>query len=131
MVIELGMVSVLTGMGVYFVKSTDLPKDLKSRSEQMKLQSTNQSTQYKPKFNFEKIQNKTIITEKVVIDTEIEMQKNLELRLEQEKEMNALTLKITTLEQEIRDNNQRNAEILLEIDNYLNQLEKLNNQRIS
>lgn len=131
MVIELGMVSVLTGMGVYFVKSTDLPKDLKNRSEQMKIQGLSQATQMKPKFNFEKLQNKTNQTEEVIVNTELEKQKKLELRLEQEKEMNLLTLKITTLEQEIRDNNQRNAEILLEIDNYLSQLEKLNNQRVS
>lgn len=131
MVIELGMVSVLTGMGVYFVKSTDLPKDLKNRSELTRREIGGQSSQFKPKFNFDKLQNKSISNAELNINAEKELQRKLDQKIQKEKEMNLLTLKITTLEQEIRDNNQRNAEILLEIDSYLVQLEKLNKQSIS
>lgn len=107
-------------MGIYFVKSTDLPKDMKDRSTQMeKTPLANINTKKKMVFP---VANATINAE---IKNEIKNSNKTLLDLHN-KAIDELTLKITTLEQELKVNNARNAEIQKEIDTHLNSLLLLN-----
>ena len=96
---EIVMVITLAIMGVYFFKSTDLPKDLRERSAQFQNSSidSTRSTSFKITFP------KEIIN----------------------KEIDQLTLEITTLEQELRANNEKNKEIQTLINTRLTNLESL------
>jgi chromosome segregation ATPase len=112
----------LLGMGVYFVKSADLPKELKERQAILDQESKRNPAQNIRKFNFERqLETKTIaITTKTIkIDTQ-----------KIEKEINDLTFKITELEQQIKDNNLKNNEIQSQINSHLIRLEELNKLRI-
>ena len=129
MIEELAMVSVLAGMGIYFVKSTELPKELIERSK-------NQTTLSKEAKIIKKTQNnvsKTLESSSSQSQLVIALEKNkkLESMKLQEKEINELTIKITTLEQEIKVNNQKNSEIQQEISLCLKRLEHLSKLRIS
>ena len=99
-------------MGVYFVKSTDLPKELKDRSAQHR--------------------NETISSAKkkmvYVTEPKISTVNNQNLKDLHNKAIDELTLKITTLEQELKVNNAKNAEIQKMIDIHLESLRLLNNK---
>ncbi len=99
------MVSVLAAMGVYFVKSTDLPSELKERQKIIELEGSNKTTS--KKFNFERRLNS--IKESDSLDLEI----------------NDLTLRITTLEQELSEANSKTREIEAELSLMLNKLSVL------
>ncbi len=114
---EVFMIEALMGisiilMGVYFVKSTDLPKELKDRSAQHR--------------------NETISSAKkkmvYVTEPKISTVNNQNLRDLHNKAIDELTLKITTLEQELKVNNAKNAEIQKMIDIHLESLRLLNNK---
>jgi hypothetical protein len=135
MVEELAMVSVLAGMGIYFVKSTDLPKDLKERSriletENARNQNTQKSKIYIPSISTE---SKTVAKDEI----DLTLKKIQEERILKDylasidNEISLLTLKITSLEQEIKDNNERNVIIQNEIDQNLKKLDELNKKRLS
>jgi outer membrane lipopolysaccharide assembly protein LptE/RlpB len=135
MVEELAMVSVLAGMGIYFVKSTDLPKDLKERSriletENARNQNTQKSKIYSPSISTE---SKTVAKDEI----DLTLKKIQEERILKDylasidNEISLLTLKITSLEQEIKDNNERNVIIQNEIDQNLKKLDELNKKRLS
>jgi len=115
------MIAVLTGMGVYFIKSADLPKELKERQAILDREvKTNAAKTNKMKFNFEKNESK-----KVAIQT---IEKKIEKKIDLDainREIDELTFKVTSLEQEIRDNNLRNELIKKEIDRLLVRLEEL------
>lgn len=106
----------LLGMGVYFVKSADLPKELKERQAILEQEARRNPQQNIKKFNFERTskQQNVVSLDKAKIENEI----------------NNLTFKITELEQQIRDNNQKNALIQAEINKHLLRLEELNKLRI-
>ncbi len=111
----IAMITVLTGLGIYVVKSADLPKNLKERSAFLEAEARNNPELTTKKFNFPS--NKTLTTK--AIDQKI-------LKQQKQNEIDALTLKITSLEQEIKANNNRNADIYQEISLLLKRLEELN-----
>lgn len=131
--LELGMIFCLTLMGVYFYKSADLPKELKERSAQTQAQLGSIQAN-KPKMAFPKVEVKS--AEKTA-----EVNQNIEeklLAMKQQKklkdiallqaEVDRLTLEITSLEQQIKDNNAKNAEIQKMIDAHLVTLLELQSQ---
>jgi hypothetical protein len=109
------LIAVLTGLGIYVVKSADLPKNLKERSTFLEAEARNNQELTNKKFNFPN--NKSQI--KIVVDQKI-------AKKQKQNEIDALTLKITALEQEIKVNNDRNAEIYQEISLLFKKLEILN-----
>lgn len=115
------MITVLTGMGVYFIKSADLPKELKERQAILDRESkTTGIRQSKMKFNLEKKEVKTVAN--VKLEQKIEKKIDLDAI---NREIDEVTFKVTSLEQEIRDNNLRNELIKKEIDRLLVRLEEL------
>ena len=115
------MISAIAAMGIYMVKSAELPKELKER--QVILEQELKANPLKKKYRFDKVEKKVAKTIEV---------KKVELKINKElidQEINELTFKITSLEQEIRENNQRNNEILLQINTHLKRLEELNQLR--
>ncbi len=102
-------------MGIYFVKSTDLPKEMKERSAQISRETVAPTTA-KKKMAFPTQTTVTTVKKN-------SSQSLIELH---NKAIDELTLKITTLEQELKVNNARNAEIQREIDAHLESLRLLN-----
>jgi hypothetical protein len=154
MIEGIAMVTVLAGMGVYFVKSADLPKDLKERSAQLKSESssyiapeknkfshlTNKTAEVKAEINIE-IKRETSLQEmreraevaasqKLAIEESIKAQKLAKIEL-LNREIDELTLAITTLEQELKLNNKRNIEIEIQIATHLTRLQALKEIQIS
>jgi hypothetical protein len=152
MIEGIAMVTVLAGMGIYFVKSADLPKDLKDRSAQLKSESSSYIAPERNKFSH--LINKTTETEiniavkretslqemrqraevvasqKIAIEESIKAQRLAKIEL-LNKEIDQLTLAITTLEQELKANNKRNIEIEIQIATHLSRLQTLRNIQIS
>ncbi len=150
--LEIAMVTTLAGMGFYFFKSTDLPKDLKERSAQNRANSSYEASAPKkfamPKVNLEK----SLVTPKEIANlptlnnvTKIDIKDSLEAQRlheikKQEREIlialhnrkiDELTLLITTLEQQIKENNARNAEIQAQINLHLESLKLLKETKIA
>lgn len=129
--LELGMIISLALMGIYFYKSADLPKELKERSTQMQAQ--HGSTQaFKAKMTFPKVEVKS--------NTNSDLDAKLLAMKQQKKvkdiallnaEIDRLTMEITSLEQQIKDNNARNAEIQKTIDAHLITLQELQSQIVA
>jgi len=91
-------------MGIYFIKSTDLPKEMRDRS-------VNMESKKAPRENF--VVNKISVAKPLTttIDKELELNSY-------KKELDRLTIIITSLEQEIKVNNTRNSEIQKMIDSH-------------
>jgi hypothetical protein len=107
-------------MGIYFVKSTDLPKEMQNRSAQMERE-TVASPKKKMAFEANKVSVKT--------EVKVEIKKSNTTLIDlHNKAIDELTLKITTLEQELKINNARNNEIQKEIDTHLASLRLLNDK---
>lgn len=127
----IAMLTVLAGMGFYFVKSTDIPKDMKEKSAKMRATYGETSLVAPKKYAFDKKINSTTGTpNKVQSDAaklaEIEKHiKRQSLIALQNQKINELTFLITSLEQEIKENNSRNAEIQAQIDIHLENLRLL------
>lgn len=142
MIEGIAMLTVLAGMGVYFVKSTDLPKDMRDRSAQFKNEGP---VTAKKKYSFptgNTIAATTTATKSVKLENNLDLKRAEEAtkllaakRLEKialiDKEIDSLTLTITALEQEMKANNARNTEIQLEIDRHLQTLARLEASKIS
>lgn len=126
--LELGMIVSLALMGIYFYKSADLPQELKDRSAQMQAQ--HGSTQaFKPKMTFPKVEvNASDLDTKLIA---MKQQKKLKDIVLLNAEIDRLTMEITTLEQQIKVNNARNAEIQKTIDTHLIALQELQAQIIA
>lgn len=123
---ELGIVVCLTIMGIYFYKSADLPKDMKARSAQTRAE-IGPADLSKPK----RMSQLKVITKNASADINLDKlaelnlgKKAAELKFHNEA-IDKLTLTITTLEQEIRLNNDRNSEIQKQIDSHLISLQLL------
>ena len=112
----------LVMMGIYFFKSTDLPKEMKDRSAQMEKETIAVS---KKKMAYTTLKNNTSV--EIKVESKKSNQTLIDLH---NKAIDELTLKITTLEQEMKSNNERNAEIQKEIDTHLESL-RLLNEKIS
>lgn len=121
------MVLSLAVMGVYFFKSTELPKELRERSAQSRAQGNAESSVRKVKMSFPKIE------EKMAVVSSDSQEKLKELNIQRKAkevqvlgvEIDRLTVLITTLEQEIKINNTRNLEIQKAIDSHVANLELL------
>ena len=132
--IEVVMCICLTIMGIYFFKSTDLPKELKERSAQMKAETGPVMAAVPRKMNLPKVKeiSKTAeleINQAKLVEMNL-LKKAAELKLHNAA-IDKLTLTITTLEQEIRVNNERNGEIQKLIDSHLVSLKLLQEKIIS
>jgi hypothetical protein len=136
MIEAIGMITVLAGMGIYFVKSTDLPKDLKDRAERNNSATTQVSNiQTKKKYAFQ--QNENVVSNENKI-TKSDYMNELELKLKKQKIIEAknkkideLTILITALEQELKDNQARNVEIQKQIDVAMAELISIKNSFIA
>lgn len=162
MIIESAMAVVLTGMGIYFVKSTDLPKDLKDIAARNKGSSMNMPTKRKmafenkqnnennnmmPKVNkpimpMEKKTNLPEATRSMASNLDVKLQSSQEKLRELEakkahrialiqKKIDELTVIITTLEQELKNNQERNSEIQKEINKLIDSLIALEQSKIA
>lgn len=126
--LEIGMIVSLAAMGVYFFKSTELPKELLERSaqakrEQVEVRATSVKKSF-PKIEINSIaSNNAEQTEKLAA---MKLQKKTREIQILNLEIDRITIEITTLEQEINANNTRNAEILAIIDGHLAKLSELN-----
>ena len=140
----IAMLTVLAGMGFYFVKSTDIPKDMKDKSAQMRATYGETSIAAAPKrYAFDK---KTIATNETITEKRIQSLSSSELKERadasklaeiekqvkrqslialQNKKIDELTILITSLEQEITENNSRNIEIQAQINTHLEALRLL------
>ena len=134
------MLTVLAGLGIYFVKSTDIPKDMKEKSAQMRATYGNTSLTAAPKkyafdkktvvnseslppaFSLEELKNKTEASKRAEIEKYVKRQSLVAL---QNQKIDELTLLITSLEQEIKENNSKNADIQIQIDTHLEALRNL------
>ena len=139
----IAMLTVLAGMGFYFVKSTDIPKDMKEKSAKMRATYGEASLVAPKKYAFDNKMNSattTATTKKVqsLSSTDLKAQSDAAKLAEIEKhikrqtlialqnqKINELTLLITSLEQEFKLNNSRNAEIQAQIDIHLENLRLL------
>lgn len=126
--IEVGMIVSLVAMGIYFFKSTDLPKELQERSAQYRTQesATRQMTFKNVKITLPK----ETLNDASFELSELKLQKQLKEIQVLNIEIDKLTLEITTLEQEIKANNTRNAEIQTIINTKLISLQSLH-ERVS
>jgi hypothetical protein len=124
--LELGMIICLALMGIYFFKSTDLPKELKERSARHE-SSVGAQQSFKPKMSFPKDSKDS--KDEAIITGPTDEQKDAEAKLHAMKyqkklkdiaqlqiEIDQLTLEITTLEQQIKNNNAKNAEVQQQIE---------------
>lgn len=134
--LEIGLfIGLLGSMGFYMVKSSDLSKELKEKrqmhlSEYAELQNKNSKS-------FQVSLNKIPTAKKKSVEKNIAQVKQVETvqpvtKIDNSAKKNLLnqkidklTVEITTLEQEIKANNQRNLEIQNAIALRLNELEKL------
>ena len=119
-------------LGIYFFKSTDLPKELKEMSaknrSEINIDSSQNISSNKTiikNFNLPKV----TIKENNVTDQELLISaRAAKIAAEKaliSKRIDELTVIITTLEQELNVNNRRNAEILATIDAHLITLSEL------
>jgi len=137
----IAMLTVLAGMGVYFIKSTDIPKDMKDRSAQSRANFGDRIATAPKRYAFDnkivadkkpeiKIQSASVAELKEKSDAaklaEIEKHiKRQSLIALQNQKIDELTLLITSLEQDIKENNSRNAEIQAQINIHLETLRLL------
>lgn len=142
--LELGLLAALIGsMGVYMMKSSELPQDLKNRSAQFQTEYDilkNQKKSLKISMNkiapSKKTAVKKVVTTSTVKDNsaaliedakidlaKAKIQRNQLLTQELNLKIDQLTLEITALEQQIKNNNQKNAEIQVQINNRLAELD--------
>lgn len=133
----IAMLTVLAGMGFYFIKSTDIPQDMKDRSAQNRANYGATIASAPKKYAFDKkivaetknhsisiteLKEKSDAAKLAEIEKHIKRQSLLAL---QNQKIDQLTLLITSLEQEIKENNSRNAEIQAQINVHLETLRLL------
>lgn len=121
--LEFGMIICLTLMGVYFFKSTDVPKELKERSARNE-SPVGAPQSFKAKMKFPKFEAVMTASTNEQKDAEAKLhamkyQKKIKDIAQLQIEIDQLTLEITTLEQQIKNNNAKNAEIQLQIEDRL------------
>ena len=137
MIEGIAMLTVLAGLGFYFVKSTDIPTDMKEKSAKMKATygdnpvavapkkyafDTKAPSQKKSKIEdsipalpYEELKKQSEVTKLAEIERYVKRQSLIAL---QNKKIDELTLLITSLEQEIKLNNSKNSEIQAQIDTH-------------
>ena len=123
-------------MGIYFIKSTDLPKELTDRSAQMRAETGPIIIQKAKKIS---LPNQGLKESSKSATASINIAKLAELNLMKKaaqiklynEEIDKLTLTITTLEQEIKFNNDKNIEIQKTIETHLVSLQILQEKVVS
>ncbi|MDO9182229.1 MAG: hypothetical protein Q7U04_07460 [Bacteriovorax sp.] len=123
---EIAMCVCLAIMGIYFFKSTDLPKELKERSAQMQAETSMGQVVNTSKMSITTKMPKMAVPEinhAKLLEMSL-LKKSADLKLHYEA-IDKLTLTITFLEQEIKANNDKNSEIQKMIDIHLVTLEQL------
>ncbi|MBY0415544.1 MAG: hypothetical protein K2Q18_15330 [Bdellovibrionales bacterium] len=131
----IAMCVTLVAMGIYFIKSTDIPKDMRDRSAQMKSQTPEVASSTAKKYSFPVDKNKMeeiqVKKDKLAMENQLEREsKILEMKKRERQALQALhnkkideiTLLITALEQELKENNERNDQIQAEINRHLDTL---------
>jgi uncharacterized protein YhaN len=143
--LELGLLAALIGsLGVYIMKSSDLPQDQKNRSAQFQteyemLKGQKKSlkismTKIAPSSSKKSQANKVAATAKISNSAEkievakidlakAKIERNQLIMQQLSTKVDQLTLEITALEQQIKANNQKNAEIQTLINNRLAELD--------
>lgn len=162
----IAMCVALLGMGIYFVKSTDLPKDMKDRSAQFRANTPVMTNAPAKKYSFPVVSDVNSSTQQISVQRDIQrdiqrdlqtsqvslevmaQEKLLQEKLLQEKlqldeaklqakialhnqKIDQITLLITTLEQQLKDNHERNALIQNQINLHLETLQTLRLTKIS
>lgn len=133
----LAMCITLVAMGIYFIKSTDIPQDMRDRSAQLRSQSPEVLTAPK-KYSFpiekDRLQVLQEKQEKLLRVTQQESdEKLLEIKSRDRqvkiallnKKIDETTLLITALEQELKENNEKNSSIQAQINRHLEILRTL------
>jgi len=105
------MLSALSLMGAYFIKSSDLPSDLKARQAQLERELIIQKESKKFQVSLKPREEKT---------------KKLSATVDIQKEIDKITFRITELETQLTKNKLQNREIQSEIDSLILKLEQLN-----
>lgn len=140
--LEIGIfVGLLGSMGFYMVKSSDLSKELKDRRQQNQHEyAALERIKNKPfqislkevSSSKKKSEIKTISVQKTAaVVNKIEKVNNTEKRLSLNKQIDQLTVEITSLEQEIKANTRKNLEIQSLISSRLDELERLQKELTS
>lgn len=134
----IAMISVLAGMGIYFIKSTDLPKDLKERSARLEQESRHNPIVLQKKYAFDNINSNKKISvnaaqaqdanEKLLQEKKLERKKLVEKQI---KRIDELTMIITGLEQELKINNEKKLEIEAQIELHLSELIQLKQNKLA
>jgi hypothetical protein len=132
----IAMCIALAGMGIYFVKSTDLPKDMRDRSAQLRASAPMASITPNKKYSFpvdkEKLQSLQEKQEQLMREAQLEDEAKLLAKIAlHNKKIDQITLLITTLEQELKDNQERNAIIQKQINLHLETLTVLKQTKIA
>ncbi len=128
----IGMITVLAGMGIYFIKSTDLPRDLKERSARLEEESRHNPILTRKKYAFEDMSKKSsqVIVddnEKILQEKKLERKRLVEKQI---KRIDELTMIITKLEQDLKVNNEKRIEIEVQIELHLSELIALKQNKI-
>ncbi len=105
------MLCALSLMGVYFLKSSDLPSDLKARQVQLEKELLMQKSAKKFVVS---LKPRTSETKETIVKIDIQ------------KEIDKITFRITELESQLTKNKLKNVEIQSEIDSLILKLEQLN-----
>ncbi len=118
---EIAMVSALAGMGIYFVKSTDLPKELKDRSKILADENN--------KRNAIKLTKNVDFSKMGAINTADK--KKVNSLVVKANQIDELILKITTLEQELVENTKRSEKLKQSINQHLTQVESIKKNHLN
>ena len=117
MIEEFAMVSALAGMGIYFIKSADLPKELKERNDQL---------QAEKKRNPQAFGAKKIDYSNLSLKSRNKSNKTrVSIGNYTTKEVNKLTDEVSSLEQQIELNNKKNQEIKKMIETNLHKISSI------
>jgi hypothetical protein len=122
MIEEFAMVSALAGMGIYFIKSADLPKELKERNDLLQEEKKKNPEAFgSKKLDFNKISQRSNLREK--------KQSRVSIGNYTAKEVNKLTDEVSTLEQQLEINNKKNQELKKLIESNLHKISSIQNNQ--
>lgn len=119
MIEEFAMISTLAGMGIYFIKSADLPKELKERNDLLQEEKKKNPEAFgSKKLDFNKIAQRSNTRER---------KSRVSIGNYTTKEVNKLTDEVSTLEQQLEFNNKKNQEIKKLIETNLHKISNIQN----
>jgi hypothetical protein len=121
MIEEFAMISTLAGMGIYFIKSADLPKELKERNDLLQEEKKKNPEAFgSKKLDFNKIAQRSNTRER---------KPRVSIGNYTAKEVNKLTDEVSTLEQQLEFNNKKNQEIKKLIETNLHKISNIQNNQ--